>query len=56
MFCKKCLQGYHIGECLPKEEQLVIDITGYSVDPKLVSQVYNLKYLNETLTFDLYSK
>uniref|UniRef100_A0A2S2P2U5 E3 ubiquitin-protein ligase parkin n=1 Tax=Schizaphis graminum TaxID=13262 RepID=A0A2S2P2U5_SCHGA len=38
VFCKKCLQGYHIGECLPKEEQLVIDITGYSVDPKLVSQ------------------
>ncbi|VVC31989.1 E3 ubiquitin-protein ligase parkin,Ubiquitin-related domain,IBR domain,Ubiquitin domain [Cinara cedri] len=38
VFCKKCLQGYHIGECLPKEEQLIIDITGYSVDPKLVSQ------------------
>jgi len=45
VFCKKCLQGYHIGECLPKEEQLIIDITGYSVDPKLVSQVYKYTIL-----------
>ncbi|XP_050428730.1 E3 ubiquitin-protein ligase parkin [Adelges cooleyi] len=38
VFCKKCLQGYHIGDCFPREEQLISDIAGYSIDPKLASQ------------------
>ncbi|XP_050532589.1 E3 ubiquitin-protein ligase parkin [Daktulosphaira vitifoliae] len=38
VFCKKCRQGYHIGDCLPIEEQLIKNITDYSVDPKLASQ------------------
>lgn len=42
VFCKKCLQGFHIGDCLPREEQFIVDISGYSVDPKLASQVYNI--------------
>ncbi|KAF4517276.1 hypothetical protein B566_EDAN008610 [Ephemera danica] len=41
VFCRKCLQGYHIGECEQEaegESSLGASVSGYSVDPGRAAQ------------------
>lgn len=50
VFCKKCLQGYHVGDCEPQAQSSGSNFeSGYVVDPlkaKDVSHLFALKLIH----------
>lgn len=41
VFCRLCLQGFHIGECQTREQIVAAENSGYSVDPNRAATVSN---------------
>lgn len=39
VFCRMCLQGYHIGECQTREQIVCSENSSYSVDPNNAATV-----------------
>uniref|UniRef100_A0A1L8DSJ9 E3 ubiquitin-protein ligase parkin n=1 Tax=Nyssomyia neivai TaxID=330878 RepID=A0A1L8DSJ9_9DIPT len=38
VFCRQCLQGYHLGECVPDAGNRFLDVQQFSVDPNRAAE------------------
>lgn len=60
MFCKLCLQGFHIGECQTREQIVAAENSGYSVDPNRAAtvsefiRINNMNYTSRSTKYKLF--
>lgn len=51
VFCRLCLQGFHIGECQTREQIVAAENSGYSVDPNRAATVSNKQGNSGTFSY-----